>query len=254
MPLSVLSKKEIGDESRNSSSQSIFPTRLAFKPGKLIRWLLRIAGVLVICHLLNLALGYPSWQLERLFNLGYEANIPTWFSSVYWAIAFVAAYQCVQLTGSKLEKRLWIVIAFGFLAFSIDETAQIHENIFRIVDLVFPKSIQHEIFVHFKRSNWPVIASPFLVVTLISLGFALKRLLKSSFRAAARLGFGFFMIILGGWGLEITINFLNHDTLQWVWEIENVIEESLEMFGAILIISGLFVHHQVLKQREAESL
>ena len=213
---------------------------------------MRITGIIVICHLLNLVLGYPSWQLERLFNLGYEANVPTWFSSILWAIGFVAAYQCAQLAHSKLKQRLWILIALGFLAFSIDETAQIHENIFRIINMVFPKSIQHEIFTHFKHSDWPVIASPFLVATLIGLSFTLKRLLKGSFRAATLLGFGFFMVVFGGWGLEITVNFLNHGTLQWVWEIENVFEESLEMFGAITIISGLFAHQRVLQNRSIE--
>ena len=88
---------------KNSTSHT--NTLLSIDHGKVIRWLLRIAGVLVICHLTNLALGFPSWQLERLFNLGYEANIPTWFSSFYWAIAFVAAFRCVQLTNQKSEKK-----------------------------------------------------------------------------------------------------------------------------------------------------
>ena len=236
---------------KNSTSHT--NALLTIDHGKVIRWLLRIAGVLVICHLVNLALGFPSWQLERLFNLGYEANIPTWFSSFYWAIAFVAAFRCAQLTNQKFEKKLWILIALGFLAFSIDETAQIHENIFRIIDLFFPKTIRNEIVTNFKRSDWPIIASPFLVATLIALSFTLKRLLKGSPRAATLLGLGFFMVILGGWGLEITINFLNHGTLQWVWEIENVFEESLEMLGAITIISGLFAHHNVLQSRLMES-
>ena len=219
---------------------------------KLIRALLLITGILVICHLANVVTGGPSWQLERLFDLGLEANIPTWFSSALWAIASVVAYQCAQLAEPKREKRLWIVISLGLLAFSIDEVAQIHENIFRIIDLFFPKTIQHEIVSNFKRSTWPIIASPFLAAVLIWLGVTLKRLLKGSYRAGSLLGLGLLMVVFGGWGLEITINFLNHGALQWVWDIETVFEESLEMFGAIAIISGLFAHQRVLQGRSAK--
>ncbi len=244
MPLSVLSKNNSKGETRSSSPQSIFLTSLVSEPQKLIRWLLRIAGILIVCHLLNLALGYPSWQLERLFNLGYEANIPTWFASIEWFIAAVIAYQCYQSTEEEKDKRAWALIALGLLAFSIDETAQIHENIFRIIEVVYPKSIQHEIFTYFKHSDWPIVASPFLIITVIWLGFTLRRLLKGSRRAGILLGLGLFMILFGGWGLEASINFLNHDLLQWVLEIENVFEESLEMFGAIFIVWGLLNHLQ----------
>ena len=57
------------------------------------------------------------------------------------------------------------------------------------------------------------------------------------------------MVVFGGWGLEATTNFLNHGALEWVWDIENVFEESLEMFAAIVIISGLFAHQLVLTDR-----
>ena len=227
-------------------------TSITFDREELICWLFRISGILVICHLANVVTGGPSWQLERLFDLGLEANIPTWFSSALWAIASVVAYQCVQLAEPRREKRLWFLISMGLLAFSIDEVAQIHENIFRIIDLFFPKIIQHEILTNFKRSDWPIIASPFLLAVLIWLWVTLKRVLQGSSRAATLLGLGLFMIIFGGWGLEITINFLNHDALQWVWDIETVFEESLEMFGAIVIISGLFTHQHVLRNRSIE--
>ena len=50
------------------------------------------------------------------------------------------------------------------------------------------------------------------------------------------LGLGFALIVLGGVVLESTINWLNHDDLQWVWDVEIVVEESLEMMGTISII------------------
>src|SRR3989338_1597201 len=130
MPLSVLSKNNTKVENQSLSSESIFPTRLVFKPQKLIRWLFCFSGLLVICHLINVAMGFPSWQLERLFGLELESNIPTWFSSVLWLITAVAAYQCFQVSEVKRNKTAWGVIAAGFLVLSIDEVAQIHESFF----------------------------------------------------------------------------------------------------------------------------
>jgi hypothetical protein len=44
---------------------------------------------------------------------------------------------------------------------------------------------------------------------------------------------------LGGVFAESTINFLNQEELKWVWDIEVVLEESLEMMGTIFISYSL---------------
>jgi len=49
------------------------------------------------------------------------------------------------------------------------------------------------------------------------------------------------LIILGGVILESTINFLNHEELQWLWNIEIIVEESLEMIGTLFIAYALIV-------------
>ncbi len=214
----------------------------------MIRLLFRITGVLILIHLINLALGGPSWQIERLFCLGEEANIPTWFSSVLWALTAFASYCCSILVEAKKARTLWICITLGFLAFSIDEVAMIHENLFEVISRFFPEGGRSPILAHFKATNWPIIAAPFLVLTIAWLIQVFKHL---SIRrpVGELLTFGFFLVIFGGWGLEITTNFLNHDNLQWVWEIESVFEESLEMIGTIFIISGLMIHQSVLRAR-----
>lgn len=213
----------------------------------LIRWLFRITGLLVIAHLLNVVTGAPSWNVERLFHLELEANIPTWFSSVLWLIASLAGYQCSKFSETGQNKTAWQIIAVGFLVFSIDEIAQIHEVIFSLINKYFyPEAIKNKIIETFKATNWSVIAAPFLIVILIWLFVTLKRLLFGSPRAARLLALGFFIAIFGAFILETTTNFLNHDSLQWVWVIEATLEESLEMVGAITIITGLFEHQRVL--------
>lgn len=216
-----------------------------FEHQKLIRLLFRISGVLVIIHLVNYVLGGPSWQMERLFALGEEANIPTWFSSAIWALTALAAYRCSKLA-EKLNRTLWILIALGLLAFSVDEVAMIHEHLFAVISRFFPHEFRVQILSSFKATNWPIIASPFLVLTLIWLGLTFRRLLKGSKEAQKLLMLGFAVVVFSGWALEITTNFLNHVDLQWVWELESAIEEAFELIGSIVILSGLFKHYEWL--------
>ncbi len=231
---------------RNSGPFNFLITEINHQ--KLIRLLFRATGILVIIHLINLVTGGPSWQIERLFALGEEANVPTWFSSLLWFLNFFVAYRCSRLE-SNLGRYLWFSIAALFLSFSIDETAMIHENIFAVMNRYFPLGIRSFILEHFKASNWPIIASPFLVVTVIWLILTFRKLLKGSKDATNLLLVGFITVIFGGWALEMATNVLNHNNLQWIWEIENVFEESLEMVGAIIILSGLFKHYEWLSYK-----
>ncbi len=240
MSLNVLNK----DSKKNLSTPSY---SLVFNPKSLIRWLFRISGILVICHLINVVTGAPSWNLERLFHLEFEGNIPTWFSSILWFIASIAAYQCSQYGQGNQNKTAWIMIAAGFLVFSIDEVAQIHEVIFAIINKYFyPDAIKNKIIESFKATNWSIIAAPFLILVVIWLFLTLRKLLIGSPRAARLLALGFFIAIFGAFVLETTTNFLNHGSLEWVWVIEATLEEWFEMIGAILIIAGLFAHHRFL--------
>ena len=82
---------------------------------------------------------------------------------------------------------------------------------------------------------------PFIVAVFASFMFLLKRVFSLVPGSMFYLALGFSLIILGGVVLESTINFLNHEELQWVWDIEIVIEESLEMTGTLFIAYALIV-------------
>ena len=55
------------------------------------------------------------------------------------------------------------------------------------------------------------------------------------------MGAGFGLIVVGGVILESTINFLNHEDLQWLWDLEVVVEETLEMLGSLTLAYALCV-------------
>ena len=61
------------------------------------------------------------------------------------------------------------------------------------------------------------------------------------------------MVIAGGGILELSINFIQQDSLRWVRQTEDILEEGLEMFGAIVFLSGLLAHQQILRRRVSGS-
>ena len=207
---------------------------------------LTIAAFLLIgVHCANVLVGTPSWQLERLFHLGLETNIPTWFSSLLWALAAVAAFECSWMAPSQGERRIWKGTAAGLLLLSIDEVAIMHESFADALQRhFFPAGIFH----HFRASVWPVLFAPLVVCGIAGATATLWHLLKKSPRARARVLAGIAMVAVGGWLIEATLNFLNHGSLEWLWRVEIVLEESLEMFGVIVLLSGLLLHQELLRK------
>lgn len=69
--------------------------------------------------------------LLGFFDLGSEANLPTFFSALNLVLAglllTVIARHDAQATGHK--PWAWGVLAFGFFLMSADEAAQIHEGL-----------------------------------------------------------------------------------------------------------------------------
>lgn len=205
-----------------------------------------VMTVLISLHSLSLLMGHPIWQFERLFDPAQEANIPTWFSSTLWLAAAVTACQCLEFVRSDRERKVWLIAAAGFLIFSIDETAMIHENIGKILPHHF---FPPEFHTTFRATSWPITTAPLLIGLVIWCLTIFRKVLRGSHHAAGLLGGGFFAVFAGGYGLEMTTNLLNHGTLQWLWNIEEIVEESLEMAGILMMISGLLVHRRFLEER-----
>src|SRR5690606_29806334 len=93
---------------------------------------------------LNLFMGVANtvmWALAKanilptlwLFRLSDEGNVPTWYSSVLWLLVAgawgVLAYHLVRWRDRRSWGLLMPVLFFGFI--SLDEVAQIHDNIGR---------------------------------------------------------------------------------------------------------------------------
>ncbi len=118
---------------------------------------------------------------------------------------------------------------------SCDESAQLHET---LGNLVLKKTgISVESFS--KNSNWVWFGGPIVIILFFFTGLYLKKPFSKAPGTFKFLVWGFVVIIFGGVILESTTNWLNHEDLQWVWNIEIVIEESLELLGELAISYSL---------------
>lgn len=211
---------------------------------KLIRTLIFCIGFVIFCHLLDVFLGKPSWNFDRLVHMDHEANLPTWFSSMLWAIAAVVAYQCSQLAQVKFEKRLWAVMAFILLILSIDEVAMMHEHIFgSMIGGVIRQYAGHSDWI-----KWPIIASPFILIVVVWFGYGLRRCLGGSKRCAAYFIAGIIVLIAAACVAETAHYYIDESSLRLL-EFEVVIEEAGEMIATFLMICGLLAHRDVLREK-----
>ena len=210
---------------------------------KLIKTLFYIASSLIVANIINeLIISKLSWQINRFVNLGLESNFPTWFSSMLLALASLYAYKCSFVSRKrKGEQKIWQLFALVLLGMSCDEVAMIHESIGSVLN----KYVFNFGFV--KHSPW-VLLMPFILLAIIILAVYIKRSLTGSFTAIRFLAIGGTVYIFGGFVCESTINFLNHENLEWLWRIENILEESCEMFGVIIIIMGIIEHRNFLRR------
>ncbi|MBI4357976.1 MAG: hypothetical protein HY584_01630, partial [Candidatus Omnitrophica bacterium] len=148
-----------------------FSFQAAIQPGLVIRWFLRIAGILLVCHLLALTFFDWSWQWERLFSLDFENNLPTWFSSFLWLTAALFAYGCAQQILNVRRRLLWNVSALFFIFLSCDEVASIHEHVGSLLNaFVFQTSI-HAIR---DMRDWPFFLGPIAIIFCTWIGYQLR--------------------------------------------------------------------------------
>jgi len=198
-----------------------------------------IAWLLLVNVLASVGL-IPSWHIRRLINVGFEGNIPTWFSSILLAIAAYWAYKCSLVSNINIKERhktVWKVLALLLILMSCDEIAQMHEHLGRVINKYFFNSIE-------LASTWIVYLGIPIVLMLVIVAIQVYSALEKPNIAGKFLVIGFILYITGAFLLEATINLFNHETLEWLWRIENITEEIFEMTGVFLIVKGLYKYYK----------
>jgi hypothetical protein len=235
-------------------SSLAYGTQVLFAPSviKIVAGLSCIAALLVLIHsitqVLYLGFGMPQFEFLQEFNLEYESNIPTYFSSTLLLANAVILF----MTGSAYRRlgvrdaRYWLLLAAAMLYVSLDEAASLHEG-------MTPFMRQH-----FGASGpfffgW-VIPASFCVVLLglmcLRFIWRLEPITRNLFLLSAFLYLGGVvgMEMVGGRHAEI------YGSQDWLYFVDSTTEETLELAGTLVFMFAILDHLRRRKLTLAMSL
>jgi hypothetical protein len=197
--------------------------------------------LLAIAHLAFQAvrhqLGIPHFYgLVHLFDMGVEANLPTYFSSMQ--LLFVATLLLlVGLARRREGDRYaphWLCLALIFLLLSVDEMAEMHEMSIRPIREMAPELVTGVFY-------WAWVIPAMVLVALVSAFYArfVFSYLPPYLRRAALLGAAVF--VGGAVGVEMPeAAFVEANGLDnYTYAVFVVVEEVMEMAGVLIFLSGL---------------
>ena len=211
-----------------------------------IRWLLIGDVVLMLANILYYAFDKPFWTVSRLVYLGSDGGIAAWYSSILLAVAALAAAHCHRIARLRNMDRAWTFLVLSALLWlmSCDEIAMFHEI---IGELIAEKAnFRNEAFA--ANAPWVWTLGPVIIALFVGVAALAWKIVAQVRRAGLFLALGFGVIVVGGIFLESSINFLNHEKLQWLWRVEIIVEETLEMIGTLLIAASLVMWKDVSTQ------
>jgi hypothetical protein len=165
-----------------------------------------------------------------------EANFPTWYSSMQWALAGVLLVLYATHAPRHLKGgiRLYLPAAAAF-ALSIDETAQIHEWIGQATDALLPGGARSETFFAI-TGIWMLILVPIAIAAAVWIGVLVVDHLRAAPSAARLLIGGVAIFVVGAGVVEIATNLAAGNLPRQV-AIETI-EELTEMLGATTVVWG----------------
>ena len=214
---------------------------ILYSPESLLRILVPIASGLLGIYLVTQIFKYVGGHdyqlgLERLFNLGLENNIPTWYASA--TLLLCSGMLAMIATGQRrLGDRYaghWLGLGIIFLYLSLDEAASIHELLSTVLEDAWHTS-------GFLTYAWVIPAG--VLTFLIALSYlrfiaALPRTSRRRFVTAGGL-------YVGG-ALYVEAVAAKYDSLYGVMNLPYAclvaLEEGLEMYGVVVFAYGLASH------------
>jgi hypothetical protein len=164
-------------------------------------------------------------------SLSFEGNASTWFASSLLLSCALVAGSIVGLPTSR-RRRSWIAVTLAFGWASLDEAAELHENLGGMFEtggvLYF---------------DWVISAAVVLLALAIALWPWLRELPATTRRrmiAAALVYFGGAIAMelpLGWWTDRAGSSGLGYGLIDWV-------EETMELCGAVLMLRALLLHRE----------
>lgn len=197
--------------------------------------------LLAIAHLATQSvkyhLGLPAvYGLVALFDMGIEANLPTFFSVVQLLLVclVLAAIGVIKRQAGDTFARHWLVLALIFLLLATDELAEIHEQTIRPIRELVPGLVTGLFY-------WAWVVPAALLVVLVSVAYArfVFAYLPPDLRRSTLLGATIF--VGGAIGIEMPeARYVERYGLEnFTYALFVLAEETMEMTGVLIFLSGL---------------
>ena len=178
----------------------------------------------------------------QMFNADDDGGVFTWASSMATAMAGLGLLLAASQV--KARSRVLILLSMGLFFFSLDDAVALHERIPNLS--VIPVE-------HSGRIAWVVSVMPLLVAVFVGLlAFAWRA--PEALRKAVIWGLGGLVIAIF---LEFTspvLFALGSDHGKWLYELEVVAEEGLELASWILIAAATSISALWFAQARARDL
>ena len=217
------------------------PKRVAAVLGSII---VLLAGLHLFVHAVWITRRHDLFGMRRLFNMGAEASIPTYFSTLqlFLAALLLSLISRNEYETSNPDRWRWALLALGLLIMSVDEVAQIHDVL--VADIVRPIVREAQ---GFSSDKWYYVVfgeMPWLVayLPLVGLLFAvyvpfLRRLPRRYLILFISAGI---MFVGGAMGLDMVEGYLNSENIRGlIFQVNRMVEETCEMAGIMIFIYAL---------------
>ena len=207
-----------------------------------------IALMLALAYLASPLLGVPV-RLQRLFDVGREASIPTWIATSQLLITGI----CFLLLAENSHRRggfssiFFPLVGIGFIFLSMDEASGIHESITALLQGV-------EFLPRFNDGHgiWIMI----YIAIALGLAFYVRDDIRIMFdgyrREAFILATGMALFLAGGIGVEVLGYSIIHDgTNAQLDRLQNASEEFLELIGISTVLYAVLLLGVRFRQQSA---
>jgi hypothetical protein len=176
-----------------------------------------------------------SGQLFHFIDIGAEANIPTWYSSVkLFCISILAGVFAFRKFNRQKNRNYFLfLLPLLFLILSIDESASIHEWLGYAADFLILNISREETF--FKSTGvWMfALGIPFFTFFLLIM-YSIKDYIDRN--NLLIILYGMIVFLSGAIGVETLENIFSQNYMF----IQEFIEELLEMIGVSIIFLGFY--------------
>lgn len=211
-----------------------------------------ISAILIICAIgyTVLSFGAPSIinKFFKLFDVGREQSIPTYFSvfNLLVAAALIAVIAIYEKKNDLKSSRYWISLSLIFIFLALDEALSFHEKLTYIQLSLEESSILPKLLT---SHQWIPLGIIFVIITGIYFIPFIKSLSRETFILFSLAGFIF---IFGAIGLELSGSLMLSNELvesknELIYMFRRIFEEGFEMFG--IAIFNIALYKEILNRK-----